>query len=225
MSSIVVRAALVLLLAPAVAGAAPAGEPRQPAHLQLLWLPDAAAGSSSAGGADSMEFDLFGDTEQQKEASIDPGLADRIETRRTMLQTHQILGLSTLALMTTSMVLGQLNYSDVYGAGGGRSGDFLVAHRVATYSSAGAFLATATFSVFAPVPFEKDPGFDTATAHKIAVIGATAGMLAQVGLGFATARAADAGNARDLKRYAQIHQAIGYSTVGLMAIATSVWIF
>lgn len=216
------RAAIFLILAPALAGAAPAGEP-SPLRLQLLWMGEA-GGGTPATDMGGMDFDLFGDTEKQKEASIDPTLAGRIETRRTMLQTHQILGLSTLALMTTSAVLGQLNYSDVYG-GGGRSGDFLTAHRVATYSSAASFLATATFSIFAPVPFEKDPGLDTATAHKIAVIGATAGMLAQVGLGFATARAADAGNGKELKRYAQIHQAIGYSTVGLMAIATGVWIF
>lgn len=222
MSPLFLRPATALLaILPAFAGATPAGEAPAPLQLRLLWAGDPGSGSPSG---DSMDFDLFGDTEEQKEASIDPTLAGRIETRRTMLQTHQILGLSTLALMTTSAVLGQLNYTDVYG-GGGRTGDYLMAHRVATYSSAGAFLATATFSVFAPVPFEKDPGFDTATAHKIAVIGATAGMLTQVGLGFATARAADAGNARNLKRYAQIHQAVGYSTVGLMAIATGVWVF
>lgn len=214
--------AVLLILTPALAGAAPVGEPA-PLRLQLFWAGDPGGSAPDAAGG-SMDFDLFGDTEKQKEASIDPTLAGRIETRRTMLQAHQILGLSTLALMTTSAVLGQLNYTDVYG-GGGRTGDYLMAHRVATYSSAGAFLATATFSVFAPVPFEKEPGFDTAIAHKIAVIGATAGMLAQVGLGFATARAADAGNASDLKKFAQIHQVVGYSTVGLMAIATGVWIF
>ncbi|HWV37267.1 MAG TPA: hypothetical protein VN033_02205 [Vulgatibacter sp.] len=218
MQPLALRAAACLALAPAIAGAAPAERDLAPLQLRLVWA------GEPAGTGDSMDFDLFGDTAAQKEAASDPALADRIETRRTMLQSHQILGLSTLALMTTSAVLGQLNYDDVYGGGGG-TGDYLMAHRVSTYASAGAFIATATLSVFAPVPFEKDPGFDTATAHKIAVIGASAGMLAQVGLGFATARSADAGNARNLKRYARIHQAVGYSTVGLMAIATGVWIF
>ncbi|HEY0840529.1 MAG TPA: hypothetical protein VGD74_10120, partial [Vulgatibacter sp.] len=142
MSPYGLRAACLLILAPALAGATPAGEPAS-LRLQLFWAGDPGGGSSDAGPG-SMDFDLFGDTEAQKEASIDPTLAGRIETRRTMLQTHQILGLSTLALMTTSAVLGQLNYMDVYGGGGGRTGDFLTAHRVATYSSAGAFLATAT---------------------------------------------------------------------------------
>ena len=43
-----------------------------------------------------------------------------------MLNTHQILGFSTLGLMAATAVVGQLNYNDIYTHGGGHSGDFIV---------------------------------------------------------------------------------------------------
>jgi|GEM_PF-1268299 len=184
------------------------------------------AGSTSSATAGSMDFDLFGDTPAKADVAPDPEFVRQVEQRRSMLQTHQILGLSTLGLMATSVVLGQLNYGDLYAHGGAHTGDFLVAHRVSTYASTGAFLGTAFFSLFAPTPIPKDgEGFDTTMAHKIGVIGASAGMVTQVALGFLTARAADAGNPDGLRRMAQIHQAVGYATVGFMAAAASVWVF
>src|SRR5690606_12980579 len=61
--------------------------------------------------------------------------------------------------------------------------------------------------------------------HRIAVIGASAGLVTQVVLGFVAARSADAGNARSLETYATVHQAVGYTTLGLMAVAATVWVF
>lgn len=174
---------------------------------------------------EGLDFDLFGDTEKVRREAIDPTVGARAETRRGMLQTHQILGLSSLALMTTSTVLGQLNYSDLHGAGGGRSGDYLLAHRIAAYSTAGFFLGTAAFALFAPVPYERRSGFDSGTVHRIAVIGASAGLVTQVVLGFVAARSADAGNAKHYETYATVHQAVGYATLGMMAVAATVWVF
>jgi hypothetical protein len=174
---------------------------------------------------EAMDFDLFGDTESVPREAIDPSVGARAQTRRSMLQTHQILGLSTLTLMTTTAVIGQINYMDLYGRGGARSGDYLLAHRIASYTTAGVFLSTAVFALFAPAPYERRGGFDNAMLHRLAVIGASAGLVTQVVLGFVTARSADAGNARNVETFATIHQAVGYTTLGLMTVAATVWLF
>lgn len=174
---------------------------------------------------EEMDFDLFGDTEQTRREAVDPSVGERALTRRSMLQTHQILGLSTLALMATSTVLGQVNHSDLHGAGGGRSGDYRLAHQIVTYSTAGLFLGSAVFALFAPVSYEREGGFDASTAHRVAVIGASAGLLTQVVLGFVSARSADAGNPKNLETYATAHQVVGYTTLGLMTVAATVWVF
>lgn len=186
------------------------------------WLEDPVVALLAEG---ELDFDLFGDTERVRQEAIDPSVGERAITRRTMLQTHQILGLSTLALMTTTSVIGQINYNDLYGKGGGRTGDYALAHRIASYSTAGIFLGSAIFALFAPVPYERKGGFDSSTVHRIAVIGASAGLLTQVALGFVAARSADAGNPKNLETYATAHQVIGYTTLGLMAVAATVWVF
>ncbi len=174
---------------------------------------------------EGLDFDLFGESDTARRVEMDPRFAQQVAKRRTMLQVHQVFGLSSLAAMATSTVLGQLNYGDLHGAGGARSGDYLLAHRIAAYSTAGLFLGTAAFALFAPVPYERRSGFDAGTAHRIAVIGASAGLLTQVALGFVAARSADAGNARNYTTYARVHQAVGYATLGMMAVAASVWVF
>lgn len=199
--------------------------------LLALVLLGSAVTPPSPGGAlrlfqeeEGLDFDLFGDTAEVREMAIDPLVGAQAETRRSMLQTHQILGLSSLALMTTSVVLGQLNYADLHG-GGARSGDFLLAHRISAYSTAGVFLGTAVFALFAPTPYEREGGFDSGSVHRIAVIGASAGLVTQVVLGFVAARSADAGNAVNYDSYASAHQLVGYATLGLMAVAATVWVF
>ena len=69
-----------------------------------------------------------------KLAAPDPGelarqqeLEGKLQTRRTMLQYHQIGGMLTLATLGATVVFGQLNYNDKYGGGGdtGRWYDWL----------------------------------------------------------------------------------------------------
>src|SRR5690606_33230327 len=64
-----------------------------------------------------IDFDLFGDTAASQKGPIDPALDRQVQARRSMLQTHQILGLGTLGLMAGNAVVGQLNYSATEGAG------------------------------------------------------------------------------------------------------------
>ncbi|MFZ4579872.1 MAG: hypothetical protein ACOYOB_15895 [Myxococcota bacterium] len=201
--------------APANAAPAAAAEPQA-----------STAGTETPAAPADSDFDLFGDAPKTADLSAVAGVSAEVERRRAMLETHQMLGLSTLALMTISVVLGQLNYSDEYGDGGGRTGNYLWPHRITTYLTTGAFAATAGYSLFAPKPFKgASHGIDTTTIHKVAVIGATAGMITQVVLGFITARQADTGNASGLKDMATAHQVVGYATLGCLATAATVWVF
>src|SRR5260370_27974796 len=67
------------------------------------------------------DFDLL-----PKEAAPDAAalarqqkLERKLAQRRTMLQFHQLAGFLTLASLTTTVVLGQLDYLDKYGGRGG----------------------------------------------------------------------------------------------------------
>jgi len=140
-------------------------------------------------------------------------LEAQLAERRTLLRAHQITGLTLLAAMGTTVVLGQLEYSDKYG-GGGDTGRWHLPHQVASYATAGIFAAAGVLALLAPSPFERQKRVDTATLHKIAVATATAGMVAQVALGIAAARSEGSLSQRDL---ALAHQWIGYATAAATA--------
>lgn len=173
----------------------------------------------------TLDFDFFADTTAETQARI-AALPPPEESakRRKILKAHQAFGLTTLGLLAASSVVGQLNYNDTYGAKPAGTGNYLWPHRALTYTATLTFGATATLALAAPNKPE-ERGFDTTTAHKLAVGGASLGMLSQVALGFATARYAGAGHPRDLSKMARAHQIIGYTTTGLLAVAATVWVF
>jgi hypothetical protein len=135
------------------------------------------------------------------------------ERRRTLLRLHQIGGFATLATMTATVVLGQLNYMDKYG-GGGDYGTYATPHKFVAYTAAGVFAATGILAVIAPNPFDKPFRLDTATMHRAAMIVATAGMATQIVLGIATAGKEGTLAQRDL---ALAHQIVGYTTLAATA--------
>ena len=171
----------------------------------------ATARGSSAQPAPKDDFDLL-----PEEAKPDPAaqaraaeLEKRLARRRTLLQAHQLGGFLTLAGLTMTAVLGQLNYNDKYG-GGGDTGNWYMLHRWTALSTSAVFVATGALAVFAPVPVEKKSQLDTATLHKIFMFSAAAGMAAEVVLGFYTAGKEGQLSQRD---FALAHQLIGYGTL------------
>jgi hypothetical protein len=158
------------------------------------------------------DFDLL-PKEKVPDAAVQQELIHKLELRRKMLQLHQLGGFVTLGLMGTTVVLGQLNYSDKYG-GGGDTERFMVWHRWFGISTAVVFAATGALAVFAPSPLEKRVRFDTATVHKVSLAVATAGMIAQIILGPVIASKQGQLSQRD---FALAHQIVGYTTL----IATS----
>jgi hypothetical protein len=148
-------------------------------------------------------------------------LTHELARRRQMLRLHQLGGFATLATMTATVVIGQLNYNDKYG-GGGDTGRYRLTHQVLAYTTAGVFTGTGVLALFAPSPFEKPLRFDTATLHKTAMLVATTGMVAQVVLGILTARHEGSVSQRD---FALAHQIVGYTTLAATAAGFGVLFF
>jgi hypothetical protein len=201
--------------------------PSTPAQHETA-TPAPAAGTLDA-QAPKLDFNFF--DEPAKTGPVSPAnggaeddTAALARTRRHRLEVHQILGMTTWGLMLAASVVGQLNYNNLYGGGSG-SGTYLMPHRLLTYSTAIMFSITAGYALFAPKPYPKPLKFDTGLIHRIAVIGASAGMVAQMVLGFITARTADSGNGTNLQRDAKIHGIIGWTTLGFMTAAGAVWVF
>jgi cytochrome b561 len=181
-----------------------------------------------ADGKQPLDFDFFGDKPTGAAAAeAAAGAADaeqQSQTRRWMLKTHQTLGISTWALMAATVTIGQLNYNQLYGGGGG-SRKWQGPHQYLVLSTSVAFAATATFAIFAPTPYKKPLHFDTGLIHRIAAIGATLGMVTEGVLGWWTTHQANAGNPNNLRTMARTHQIVGYTTFGFLTIAGTVWLF
>ena len=118
-------------------------------------------------------------------------------------------------------MFGQLNYNDKYG-GGGDTGRWYDWHKYSALTSAALFAATGALAVFAPSPLEKPARLDTAMLHKISMGVATAGMVAQIVLGFVTASKGGSVSQRD---YALAHQVVGYTTFAATAVGFGVLTF
>ncbi|HEY5281930.1 MAG TPA: hypothetical protein VIM14_03995, partial [Polyangia bacterium] len=199
--------------------------PAPPVAPPVTALPSAAPAPAPVDKPAGLNFEFFG-----SEGAVAPNDAKDSEIsllskkRRHRLELHQLLGLTTWAFMGASCVIGQLNYNDLYGGGSGR-GSYMMPHRILVYSTTILFGVTAAYALFAPQPYKKPLKFDTGLLHRIAAIGATAGILTEVVLGFITARTADSGNPDGLKRMATIHDVVGWTTFGFMTAAGTAWLF
>ena len=190
----------------------------------------AEGGGPAATASGKLDFDFFAAESPGSPAlqaplvEPDPNFEARVHARRWMLKAHQALGLATWTLMAATVTVGQLNYNQEYGGGGG-SRKWQTTHTYLVMTTSAAFLGTGALSILAPKPYPKPLRFDTALLHRIAVTGATLGMLTEIGLGLFTHYRAQAGNPHDLHALARTHQVVGYSTFGLLTIAATVWIF
>jgi hypothetical protein len=177
-----------------------------------------------------LDFDFFGDKSGAAAvaggglSAEDARLAEQAHTRRWMLKTHQTLGIATWLALLATVTVGQLNYNELYGGGGG-SNKWQTPHRALVISTSALFAATATFALLAPTPYKKPLRLDTGLVHRVAVIGATLGMLTEGVLGWITTHQADAGNPHNLRTMARTHQIVGYTTLGFLTIAGTVWVF
>jgi hypothetical protein len=188
--------------------------------------PPAQAGKGSGMG-DDLDFDLFGSAPPAAAPALNPRLAADVQSRRTLLTYHQAAGVGMLVFMGATTVLGALNYHELYGGGSG-SRRYVWPHRIGVIATTVEFAGAGTLAMLAPQPYEKDVGprgFSPGTVHRAATFLASLGMATQLGVGFVTARRAEAGNPHELQTLARTHEVVGYVTMGLVAVAASAWLF
>jgi len=170
--------------------------------------------------APAMDFDLLGDAPKPAAPTVD---LEALKTRRTMLKVHQGVGIGLMVLELATVVLGQINYRDLYG-GGDRTGQFKLTHQVLSYSAMGVFLTNEMLALLAPSPLAKtSQGFDRTMLHRISMFTGAAGMVANLILGIVTSYTLPG---RDMQRdVAKAHLFIGYGTYAAMAVGASAMIF
>lgn len=220
--------ALLLALWLPLVGSAHADSPAPPAAATANNTPatppaGAAALAPAAGG--DLNFDLI---DEQKPKEADPAekarlaaMDKKVRLRRQLLTWHQGIGFATLGLLAATCVLGQLAYNDKYG-GGDDTGVYVPYHQSFAGLASLGFATTGILALAAPNPYPKKLKFDTAMVHKISMIAATAGMVAQIILGIVTTVREGNVDQRDL---ALGHLAAGYATFGFMTAGTLAYVF
>ena len=225
-----------ITIAQAAAPASPTAAPAQPPPTQDTPATPAPAANAATGGAAAgapapaadLNFDLFDDkkpTVEQQAADAKKILAleKKSRIRRRVIAAHQAIGFATLALLATTVVLGQLNYYDKFASGGDYTGKFDTPHYVLSVGATAGFTVTGLLGLFAPNPYPKPIHFDTALVHKIAMTIAAACFAAEIVLGPVSAQFAP--GRLDQRALAQAHLGLGYAAMGFMTIGTLVYVF
>jgi hypothetical protein len=179
--------------------------------------PPPAPAPAPAPAPGDLDFDLLGEAERPPEAADDPAL----RRRRKILAVHQGLGLGLVALQLGTTAVGQLNYLDKFGDA--NTGRYERTHAVLAYTTVAVFAADGLLAVLAPDPPRKvSRGFDRVTLHRIAMFTAAAGIVAQAGLGYYTARRE---GYLDKQDFGRAHLVVGYVTLAAVAIGVSALVF
>jgi len=191
---------------------------------------EAAAAPAPGQPAGSLDFDLFNDQPKldpaaQAVAAAKAAALDRkVQVRRRVLVAHQIIGFTTLALMTATVILGQINYVARYGGfNDGQDYDrYQTAHLGLSVTTSALFTTLGVLGLAAPNPYPKPIKLDSALVHKVAMALATAGMVTQLILGPVTAYYEGRVEQRNL---ALGHVITGYATWGFMAAGVLAYVF
>ncbi len=200
------------------------GDPAPDLRVASAAAPAAAASSAAAATTTaapardpSLDFDLLGTPPPVVASPYDAVL----KRRRSMLNVHQGLGLALVGLQLSTTVMGQLNYSDLYGPN--PTARFRTTHQVLAYTTLGVFAANGLIALLAPRdPLKRSDGFDRTTLHKIGMAVAAAGMVAQGVLGAVT-HARD--GYLDQPAYARAHLILGYATFAAVSVAVGSIVF
>ncbi len=151
-------------------------------------------------------------------------LSKEVAARRTMLTVHQVLGITTLALLGATVAVGQLSYTDRFH--GSDTGKYELPHKLLAYGTFGAFMGTGALALFAPKPYRKQSlaggFFQSTNIHKFAMAAATLCMLTQVGLGIYTASREGYVNQQALGK---AHLVTGYAAFGFMGLGVTALVF
>jgi len=172
---------------------------------------------AAAPPSDSLDFDLLG------KATAPPPSPDdaKMKKRRKYLQAHQMVGLGVLGLELATVVVGQLNYNDKFGTA--NTGKYVLPHKVLAYTTFGVFAVGGSLALLAPRPPGKpNRGWDRVRVHKLGMLLATAGMVAQAVYGIQTRNREGYLNQEQI---AKTHLIIGYGTLAATGVAVGALVF
>jgi cytochrome b561 len=160
-------------------------------------------------------------------SAVDLKLESDIQTRRTLLQIHQALGIATVVLMVTTLVLGQINYDNIYGNGFKNDTSYLGVHEGFAIATTTTFVAGGLLALLAPSSMKhpsSSGGVDTITIHKWSMLVAAVGFATQIVLGVVaeSQRNTQPAAAKDL---ATAHLVTGYVTGAALFTGTAVLFF
>jgi hypothetical protein len=198
---------------PAPAAAAPA-----PAVVSKPAIVVAPAPAPTPSG-DGLDFDLLAPAPKLDQARV-TRLEQQSKTRRTMLGAHLIVGYTLLGVLGATEVLGTLNYYDKFG-GGGYKNYYDSLHEGFAIGSTVLFAAQAGLAIFAPDPYPKPGGWNSARFHRIAEILASVGMVTEIALGPISETRYGKLDERD---FAVAHLVIGYVTYALVIGGVLAWL-
>jgi len=177
--------------------------------------------------------------------------AAQLRARRELGAIHRGFGIATWGAMLATVVLGFIQYYNLYGAFGGPAdtpcvrgeavfgqdqcyGDPWV-HRIAAWTTTALYGTTFVLSLTMPDPSDLDHArgdlADHVRIHKALRWVHFVGMILQIGLGMVTSQAASwfdidrANNFETLQALATVHQAIGLVTFGTLTVAGALMIF
>jgi hypothetical protein len=188
------------------------GQPKRPD------LVVAAASAAPKARKSSLDFDLLG--APPPTMRIDDGA---MKLRRSMLNTHQGVGLGLVVLELGTTIVGQLNYNDRFGSSNPpATARYQSAHAALAYTTLGAFAVNGLLALLAPRPPGRTYGFDRVMVHRIGMAAAAAGMLTQGVLGAAT-RSRE--GRLDQAQLARAHLAVGYATFAAFGVAVGALVF
>jgi hypothetical protein len=205
----------------------------------LLLLDDEDGAEEGAGDQASEKGEPAGEDDQQT-------YLREVKERNSIAEIHRPLGIATWAAMTVTVVLGFIQYYNLYGFfagkgsnpcvegsavfGQGQCTGFPWPHALAAGITTGLYAATFTLSLMMPDPDDLAHGkgefAERVQLHKTLRWVHFGGMLAQIGLGIVIANAFDRANDYGtLQTLSTIHLATGLVTYGALTWAGALMTF
>lgn len=216
-------------------------------QFDTAWLATPDVAISVAASLPTPELLEVADADAAAQADEDRRYTEQVRQRAEIGAIHRALGISTWIAMTATVILGMIQYSDLYGFGVGRdqnpctTGHGVVlnecsgvpwAHLIPATTTAVLYTATFTLSLIMPDPNDADSG-NGQFAERLRIHEALrwvhlVGMVAQMvlGIGVANGLFGDRANDFDTQQVvAAVHQAIGWTTWGALTGAAAVMLF
>jgi hypothetical protein len=212
----------------------------------LLQVDDAAL-AAEAGAPPPTATPAVASADDTAQAEADRRYTEDVMRRRELGQIHRAFGIATWIAMTGNLVIGMMQYSDLYGFGAGQNGNPCAsgqgivldectgdpwAHIISASTTTTLYSATFILSLSMPDPNEASVG-NGAFAEHLRIHEAlrwvhSIGMLLQVVMGAMMSNGVfgDRANNYDvLQAMAAVHQTIGWVTWGALTGAAAVMLF